>query len=98
MCEVRKEFVTALDDKISSAEALLNKPEELRTKLNKVKLILETDWTTIFSTLNEFPLTENEKTFLKLLIERLNLLEKRVTGKLELFEDFQKYIQVSLEK
>ena len=98
MCEARKEFLTALDDKISSAEALLNKPEELRTKLNKVKLILETDWTTIFSTLNEFPLTENEKTFLKLLIERLNLLEKRVTGKLELFEDFQKYIQVSLEK
>ncbi len=98
MCEARKEFLTELDKKISSAELLLNKPEELKKKLNEVKLVLECDWTTIFSTLNELPLTENEKTFLKSLIERLYLLEKRVTGKLEFFNDFQKYIQVSLEK
>ena len=98
MSEARKEFLTALDEKISGAELLLNKPEELKTKLNEVKLCLESDWTAIFSTLNEFPLTENEKTLLKSLIERLHLLEKRVTGKLEFFDDFQKYIQVSLEK
>ena len=98
MYDVRKEFLNALDDKISSAEILLNKPEELKIKLNEVKLSLESDWTSIFSTLNEFPLNESEKTFLKSLIERLHLLEKRVTGKLEFFDDFQKYIQVSLEK
>ena len=76
----------------------MNKPDELKIKLNEVKLSLESDWTSIFSTLNEFPLNESEKTFLKSLIERLHLLEKRVTGKLEFFDDFQKYIQVSLEK
>ena len=98
MYEARKEFFSALEDKISSAEILLNKPDELKIKLNEVKSSLESDWTSIFSSLNEFPLKESEKTFLKSLIERLHLIEKRVTGKLEFFDDFQKYIQVSLEK
>lgn len=94
----REEFLSAIEGKISSAEMLLKSPEELKNKLSEIKDYLESDWTSIFSTLSEFPLSKDEKKTLKSLIERFHMLERRVNSKLEIFNDFQKYIQVSLEK
>ena len=98
MLEVRTDFIAAFEKKISSAEDLLLKPEELQKKLTDIKAVLESEWSNIFSTLNESPLSNSEKIALKSLINRLHLLEKKVHNKLDFFKDFQKYIQVSLEK
>jgi len=98
MLEVRTDFIQAFEKKISSAEDLLLKPEELQKKLTDIKAVLESEWPNIFLTLNESPLSNSEKIALKSLINRLHLLEKKVHNKLDFFKDFQKYIQVSLEK
>ena len=98
MPETRTEFLTTVERNISSAEVLLSKPEELQKKLTEIQYFLESNWPSIFATLNDSPLSDNEKNSLKLLLDRLSLLERKVNGKLEFFSDFQKYIQVSLEK
>ena len=98
MPETRTEFLTAVERYISSAEALLSKPEELQKQLTEIQYFLESNWPSIFATLNDSPLSDNEKNSLRLLLDRLSLLERKVNGKLDFFSDFQKYIQVSLEK
>ena len=94
----RKEFLTAIEKKISSAENLLKKPQSLKKDLAEIQSILEAEWPNIFASLNDAPLSDIEKHTLKSLMNRLDLLEKKVSGKLTFFDDFQKYIQVSLEK
>ena len=98
MPETRTEFLTTVERNISSAELLLSKPEELQKKLTEIQYFLESNWPSIFATLNDSPLRDNEKNSLRLLLDRLSLLERKVNGKLDFFSDFQKYIQVSLEK
>ena len=98
MPETRTEFLNAVERNISSAEMLLSKPEELQKQLTEIQHFLESNWPSIFATLNESPLSDNEKNSLRLLLDRLSLLERKVNGKLDVFSDFQKYIQVSLEK
>tara|TARA_B100000029_G_C17332131_1_gene872067 strand:- start:589 stop:885 length:297 start_codon:yes stop_codon:yes gene_type:complete len=98
MDESRKNFFTAVEKKISSAEVLLKKPQNLQKQLAEIQSILETEYASIFASLNDTPLSEVEKHTLKSLMDRLYILEKKVSGKLTLFDDFQKYIQVSLEK
>ncbi len=98
MTEARKNFFTAVERKVSSAELLLSKPEKLQSELVEIQSILESEWPSIFATLNEAPLNESEKKTIRLVIERLTFLEKEVSGKLTFFTDFQKHIQVSLEK
>ena len=94
----RKEFLTAIEKKISSAENVLKKPQNLQENLAEMLSSLEAEWPNIFASLNDVPLSDNEKQALKSLMDRLYLLEKKVSGKLTFFDDFQKYIQVSLEK
>ena len=98
MLETRTEFLTTVERNISSAELLLSKPEELQKQLTEIQYFLESNWPSIFATLNDSPLSDNEKNSLRLLLDRLSLLERKVNGKLDFFSDFQKYIQVSLEK
>ena len=98
MLETRTEFLTTVERNISSAELLLSKPEELQKQLTEIQYFLESNWPSIFATLNDSPLSDNEKHSLRLLLDRLSLLERKVNGKLDFFSDFQKYIQVSLEK
>ena len=98
MPETRTEFLSAVERNISSAELLLSKPEELQKQLTEIQYFLESNWPSIFATLNDSPLSDNEKNSLRLLLDRLSLLERKVNGKLDVFSDFQKYIQVSLEK
>ena len=94
----RKEFLTAIEKKISSAENVLKKPQNLQKNLAEMLSSLEAEWPNIFASLNDTPLSNDEKQALKSLMDRLYLLEKKVSGKLTFFDDFQKYIQVSLEK
>ena len=94
----RKEFLTAIEKKISSAEKVLKKPQNLQKNLTEMLSSLEAEWPNIFASLNDSPLSDDEKQALKSLMDRLYLLEKKVSGKLTFFDDFQKYIQVSLEK
>ena len=94
----RKEFLTAIEKKISSAENVLKKPQNLQENLAEMLSSLEAEWPNIFASLNDSPLSDDEKQALKSLMDRLYLLEKKVSGKLTFFDDFQKYIQVSLEK
>ena len=98
MTKEREGFFSAIEEKTSSAENLLLTPKELQKKLTEIQNLLESDWPSIFASLNEYPLSEEEKRSLKLLIDRFNMLNKKVHRKLSFFSDFQKYIQVSLEK
>ena len=98
MPKTRTEFLNAVERNISSAEKLLSKPEELQKQLTEIQYFLESNWPSVFATLNDSPLSDNEKNSLRLLLDRLSLLERKVNGKLDVFSDFQKYIQVSLEK
>ena len=98
MLEARTYFFSAVEKELSSAELLLLKPIELEQKLNEIEKFLKEQWPSIFSTLTEKHLTDNEKLSLKEFLTRLTVLEEKVHGKIDFFKDFQKYVQVSLDK
>ena len=98
MFEERKKFFMAIESNISSALLSLSEPEKLKTILYDLDIFLQDRWPAIFSSMNDYPLNENEKKTLQTFLTQIENLNKKVGYKLSFFEDFQKYMKESIEK
>ena len=98
MFENRRDFFKVIESHLSSANSLLSKPEKLKSELNNLELFLKENWPSIFASLNETPLNEDEKKILHSLLKTIESLNKKVGFKLDFFIDLQKYMKESIEK
>ena len=98
MFEKRRDFFKVIESNLSSTDFLLSKPEKLKSELNNLEIFLKENWTSIFASLNEFPLNEDEIKILRNLLKTIDNLNKKVGSKLDFFNDFQKYMKESIEK
>ena len=98
MFEKRKDFFKVIESHLSSTDFLLSKPEKLKSELNNLEMFLKENWPSIFASLNEFPLNEDEIKILRNLLKTIDNLNKKVGSKLDFFNDFQKYMKESIEK
>ena len=98
MFEKRRDFFKVIESHLSSTDLLLSKPEKLKSELNNLEIFLKENWTSIFASLNEFPLNEDEIKILRTLLKTIDNLNKKVGSKLDFFNDFQKYMKESIEK
>ena len=93
MFEKRRDFFKVIESHLSSTDFLLSKPEKLKSELNNVEIFLKENWPSIFASLNEFPLNEDEIKILRNLLKTIDNLNKKVGSKLDFFNDFQKYMK-----
>ena len=98
MFEKRRDFFKVIESRLSSTNLLLSKPEKLKSELNDFEILLKENWSSIFASLNESPLNEDEIKVLQSLIKTIENLNKKVGYKLDFFNDFQKYMKESIEK
>ena len=98
MFEKRRDFFNVIESHLSSTDFLLSKPEKLKSELNNLEMFLKENWPSIFASLNEFPLNEDEIKILRNLLKTIDNLNKKVGSKLDFFNDFQKYMKESIEK
>ena len=98
MFEKRRDFFKVIESHLSSTDFLLSKPEKLKSELNNLEIFLKKNWPSIFASLNEFPLNEDEIKILRILLKTIDNLNKKVGSKLDFFNDFQKYMKKSIEK
>ena len=98
MFEKRRDFFKVIESRLSSTDFLLSKPEKLKSELNEFEILLKEYWPSIFASLNESPLNEDEIKVLQSLIKTIENLNKKVGYKLDFFNDFQKYMKESIEK
>ena len=98
MFENRRDFFKVIENRLSSTSFLLSKPEKLKSELNDFEILLKENWSSIFASLNESPLNEDEIKVLQSLIKTIENLNKKVGYKLDFFNDFQKYMKESIEK
>ena len=98
MFEKRRDFFKVIESHLSSTDLLLSKPEKLKSELNNLEIFLKENWPSIFASLNEFPLNEDEIKILRTLLKTIDNLNKKVGSKLDFFNDFQKYMKESIEK
>ena len=98
MFENRSDFFKVIESRLSSTDFLLSKPEKLKSELNEFEILLKEYWPSIFASLNESPLNEDEIKVLQNLLKIIENLNKKVGYKLDFFNDFQKYMKESIEK
>ena len=98
MFENRRDFFKVIEKRLSSTSFLLSKPEKLNSELNEFEILLKENWSSIFASLNESPLNEDEIKVLQTLLKTIENLNKKVGYKLDFFNDFQKYMKESIEK
>ena len=98
MFENRRDFFKVIESHLSSANFLLSKPEKLKSELNDFEILLKEYWPSIFASLNESPLNDDEIKVLQNLLNIIENLNKKVGYKLDFFYDFQKYMKESIEK
>ena len=98
MFENRRDFFKVIESRLSSTIFLLSKPEKLKSELNDFEILLKENWPSIFASLNETPLNEDEMKVLQNLLKTIENLSKNVGYKLDFFNDFQKYMKKSIEK
>ena len=98
MFEKRRDFFKVIESRLSSTDFLLSKPEKLKSELNEFEILLKEYWPSIFASLNESPLNEDEIKVLQNLLKIIENLNKKVGYKLDFFNDFQKYMKESIEK
>ena len=98
MFEKRRDFFKVVESKLSSTNLLLSKPEKLKSELKNFEIFLKEHWPSIFTSLNEYPLTEDEIKILYDLLKTIESLNKKVDSRLDFFDDFQKYMKESIEK
>ena len=98
MFENRRDFFKVIENRLSSTNFLLSKPEKLKSELNDFEILLKENWPRIFASLNESPLNEDEIKVLQTLLKTIENLNKKVGYKLDFFNDFQKYMKESIEK
>ena len=98
MFEKRRDFFKVIESRLSSTDFLLSKPEKLKSELNDFEILLKEYWPSIFASLNESPLNDDEIKVLQNLLNIIENLNKKVGYKLDFFNDFQKYMKESIEK
>ena len=98
MFEKRRDFFKVIESHLSSTDLFVSKPEKLKSELNNLEIFLKENWPSIFASLNEFPLNEDEIKILRNLLKTIDNLNKKVGSKLDFFNDFQKYMKESIEK
>ena len=98
MFENRSDFFKVIESRLSSTDFLLSKPEKLKSELNDFEILLKEYWPSIFASLNESPLNDDEIKVLQNLLNIIENLNKKVGYKLDFFNDFQKYMKESIEK
>ena len=98
MFEKRRDFFKVIESRLSSTSFLLSKPEKLKSELTNFEIFLKENWPSIFTSLNEYPLNEDEIKTLHTLLKTIENLNKKVGSKLDFFNDFQKYMKDSIEK
>ena len=74
MFEKRRDFFKVIESHLSSTDFLLSKPEKLKSELNNLEIFLKENWTSIFASLNEFPLNEDEIKILRNLLKTIDNL------------------------
>ena len=94
----RSDFFKVIESRLSSTDFLLSKPEKLKSELNDFEILLKEYWPSIFASLNESPLNDDEIKVLQNLLNIIENLNKKVGYKLDFFNDFQKYMKESIEK
>ena len=98
MFENRSDFFKVIESRLSSTDFLLSKPEKLKSELNDFEILIKEYWPSIFASLNESPLNDDEIKVLQNLLNIIENLNKKVGYKLDFFNDFQKYMKESIEK
>ena len=98
MFEDRKNFFEAIERNLSNANLLLSEPKKLQKTLNDFECLLHDRWTTIFSSLTDYPLNEKEKNIIQNFLIEIENLNKKIGYKINFFNDFQKYMKESIEK
>ena len=98
MFEKRRDFFKVIESRLSSTNFLLSEPEKLKSELTNFEIFLKENWPSIFTSLNEYPLNEDEIKILHTILKTIENLNKKVGSKLDFFNDFQKYMKDSLEK
>tara|TARA_B100000927_G_C16433120_1_gene456442 strand:+ start:360 stop:656 length:297 start_codon:yes stop_codon:yes gene_type:complete len=98
MFEKRRDFFKVIESHLSSTNFLLSKPEKLKSELKNFEIFLKKHWPSIFASLNESPLNEDEIKILHSLLKTIESLNKKIGYKLDFFDDFQKYMKESIEK
>ena len=96
--EKRRYFFKVIESRLSSTSLLLSKPEKLKLELANFEIFLKENWPSIFTSLNEYPLNEDEIKTLHTLLKTIDNLSKKIGSKLDFFNDFQKYMKDSIEK
>ena len=83
MFEKRRDFFKVIESKLSSTNFLLSKPEKLKSELKNFEIFLKEHWPSIFASLNESPLNEDEiKNFKQVCpIEMLDKLDNPISLK-----------------
>ena len=76
MFEKRRDFFKVIESKLSSTNLLLSKPEKLKSELNEFEVLLKEYWPSIFASLNESPLNEDEIKVLQTLLKTIENLNK----------------------
>ena len=98
MFEKRRDFFKVIESHLSSSSFLLSKPEKLKSELKNFEIFLKENWPSIFASLNEYPLNQDEIKILHALLKNIEILNKKVGFKVDFFNDFQTYMKESIEK
>ena len=98
MIDDRKSFFDVIERNLSSADFLLSEPKKLIETLKDLEIFLQKNWSTIFATLNDKPLSEREKKILKIFLLKIDNIDNKVGIRLNFFDDFKKYMKNSIEK
>ena len=78
-----------IESKLSSTRFLLSKPEKLKSELKNFEIFLKEHWPSIFASLNEYPLNEDEIKILHDLLKTIESLNKKVDSKLDFLMIFK---------
>ena len=96
MFEKRRDFFKVIESRLSSTNFLLSKPAKLKSELNDFEILLKENWSSIFASLNESPLNEDEIKVLQTLLKTIENLNKKVGYKLDFFNDSRQSDRISI--
>ncbi len=94
----RNKFYNTVETMFSTADESRLDPLKLLKNLEDSKDLIEKNWADIFHGLIDEPLDNEEKLRVKNIMSSIEKLQKTSKMKVDWVNDFQKYIQLSLDK
>ena len=94
----RYEFYMTVEGMLSSAHGAGKDSTSFLNIITDTQVFLQTNWPLIFQTLQDDPLTVEEETRVEEILKEIEKLQNLAKSKISWINDFQKYIQLSLDK